>query len=134
MKPTSSKSGRVDCVMADSAAISDGLLKEGGDAFEFIGPEGNKSQVVLARVPASRCARLTKGSEREIQCRHPGAACQWQIYKRKSTTSTSTDVYGESRRQANKRQVDPVSSHQARCLPLGVTGPDCDGLHCICLI
>ena len=34
------KSGRVDYVMADSAAISDGLLKkEGGDAFEFVGPK-----------------------------------------------------------------------------------------------
>ena len=34
------KSGRVDYMMADSAAISDGLLKkEGGDAYEFIGPK-----------------------------------------------------------------------------------------------
>lgn len=34
------KSGRVDYVLADSAAITDGLLKkEGGDAFEFIGPK-----------------------------------------------------------------------------------------------
>ncbi|PJG59476.1 ABC transporter substrate-binding protein [Aeromonas cavernicola] len=33
------KSGRVDYVLADSAAINDGLLKkEGGDQFEFVGP------------------------------------------------------------------------------------------------
>ena len=36
------KAGRVDYVMADSAAISDGLLaKEGGDKFEFVGPKLN---------------------------------------------------------------------------------------------
>ena len=34
------KSGRVDYVLADSAAITDGLLKkEGGDGFEFVGPK-----------------------------------------------------------------------------------------------
>ena len=34
------KAGRLDFVMADSAALQDGLLsKEGGDAFDFIGPE-----------------------------------------------------------------------------------------------
>ncbi|TEW53270.1 ABC transporter substrate-binding protein [Psychromonas sp. RZ22] len=34
------KAGRLDYVMADSAAISDGLLaKEDGDKFEFVGPE-----------------------------------------------------------------------------------------------
>ena len=34
------KSSRLDYVMADSAAISDGLLaKEGGDKFEFVGPK-----------------------------------------------------------------------------------------------
>lgn len=36
------KAGRLDYVMADSAAISDGLLaKEGGDQFEFVGPQLN---------------------------------------------------------------------------------------------
>lgn len=36
------KAGRVDYVMADSAAITDGLLmKEGGDKFEFVGPKLN---------------------------------------------------------------------------------------------
>jgi arginine/ornithine transport system substrate-binding protein len=36
------KAGRLDYVMADSAAISDGLLaKEGGDKFEFVGPKLN---------------------------------------------------------------------------------------------
>ena len=36
------KSGRIDYVMIDSAAISDGLLKKpGGDAFEFVGPKLN---------------------------------------------------------------------------------------------
>ncbi|MCE0557636.1 MULTISPECIES: ABC transporter substrate-binding protein [unclassified Motilimonas] len=36
------KSGRLDYVMIDSAAISDGLLnKPGGDAFEFVGPKLN---------------------------------------------------------------------------------------------
>ncbi|MEH6452947.1 MAG: ABC transporter substrate-binding protein [Psychromonas sp.] len=36
------KAGRVDYVMADSAAISDGLLaKEGGDKYEFVGPKLN---------------------------------------------------------------------------------------------
>jgi len=34
------KAGRLDFVMADSAAIQDGLLsKEDGGAFEFVGPE-----------------------------------------------------------------------------------------------
>ena len=36
------KAGRLDYVMADSAAISDGLLaKSGGDKFEFVGPKLN---------------------------------------------------------------------------------------------
>ncbi|MEI6898188.1 MAG: ABC transporter substrate-binding protein [Psychromonas sp.] len=36
------KASRLDYVMADSAAISDGLLaKEGGDKFEFVGPKLN---------------------------------------------------------------------------------------------
>lgn len=36
------KAGRLDYVMADSAAISDGLLaKDGGDKFEFVGPKLN---------------------------------------------------------------------------------------------
>jgi arginine/ornithine transport system substrate-binding protein len=36
------KSSRLDYVMADSAAISDGLLaKDGGEKFEFIGPKLN---------------------------------------------------------------------------------------------
>jgi arginine/ornithine transport system substrate-binding protein len=36
------KAGRLDYVMADSAAISAGLLaKEGGDKFEFVGPQLN---------------------------------------------------------------------------------------------
>lgn len=39
------KAGRLDYVMADSAAISDGLLaKEGGDKFEFVGPKLNDPQ------------------------------------------------------------------------------------------
>ena len=34
------KAGRLDYVIADSASISDGLLaKEGGDKFDFIGPQ-----------------------------------------------------------------------------------------------
>jgi len=36
------KASRLDYVMADSAAISDGLLaKDGGDKFEFVGPKLN---------------------------------------------------------------------------------------------
>lgn len=36
------KAGRLDYVMADSAAIADGLLaKDGGDKFEFVGPQLN---------------------------------------------------------------------------------------------
>ena len=36
------KAGRLDYVMADSAAIADGLLaKEGGDKFAFTGPKLN---------------------------------------------------------------------------------------------
>ncbi|MCE2570174.1 ABC transporter substrate-binding protein [Motilimonas eburnea] len=36
------KAGRIDYVMIDSAAISEGLLnKPGGDAFEFVGPKLN---------------------------------------------------------------------------------------------
>ena len=36
------KAGRLDYVMADSAAIADGLLaKDGGDKFEFVGPKLN---------------------------------------------------------------------------------------------
>lgn len=36
------KAGRLDYVMADSAAITDGLLaKDGGDKFEFVGPKLN---------------------------------------------------------------------------------------------
>jgi len=36
------KAGRLDYVIADSAAITDGLLaKEGGDKFEFVGPKLN---------------------------------------------------------------------------------------------
>lgn len=36
------KAGRLDYVMADSAAITDGLLgKEGGDKFAFVGPKLN---------------------------------------------------------------------------------------------
>ena len=36
------KAGRLDYVMADSAAIADGLLaKQGGDKFEFVGPKLN---------------------------------------------------------------------------------------------
>jgi len=36
------KAGRLDYVMADSAAIADGLLaKSGGDKFEFVGPKLN---------------------------------------------------------------------------------------------
>ena len=36
------KSGRLDYVMIDSAAITDGLLnKPGGDAYELVGPKLN---------------------------------------------------------------------------------------------
>ena len=34
------KAGRIDLLMADSLALSDGFLKKaGGDAYEFVGPD-----------------------------------------------------------------------------------------------
>lgn len=100
------KSGRVDYVMADSAAISDGLLKKEGACLRVHRPETDRSQVVW-RGCRHRGAQGRQGSEREIQCRHPGPACQWQVQGNQRQVLRLRRVRRVSRRQANNDRLIP---------------------------
>ena len=86
------KSGRVDYVMADSAAISDGpLKKEGAMPSEFIGPKLTDPKWFGrgCRIGAPKADKDRKENSMLPSC----PACQWQVQgnqRQNCLTSTCT--------------------------------------------